>query len=183
MRLGLRSTLGLIAALAATTVAVVGAMLLWQSRDTTIYSKRFSEEHFHQVKPGMELQEVYVLLGQPLGFRPEDSPERWCYGEGEMHRRGGGYVVENFLSPPNCVLFDETGAVLSVTGNKVARVAKGMTAQEVLRFLGQPGRRKPASAVTLHYTAPGGEGLFRGRIIAVDAHNRVSDVISYQFYD
>lgn len=183
MKLGPRSILGLIATLTAGAVVAIGAMLLWQSRDTTLYSDRFNEELFRQLKPGMELQEVYALLGQPLGFRPENSPERWCYGNAEILREGQRFIVEDFLSPPQCVLFDETGTVLGTTGAKMARISKGMSAKEVLRVLGQPDRRKPASVMTLHYTTPGGEGLFRGRIVAIDARNRISDVISYEFYD
>lgn len=183
MSLRIGPKFGFIATLAAVAVTMVAALLMWQSRDTTVYSGRFSEEIFRKVRPGMNLQEVYSLLGQPLGVRPENSPERWCYCDAEVLRKDGGLVVENFLSPSPCVLFDEKGKVLRVNGAKVAPVTKGMTAKEVLRLLGQPKSRKPASVMTLHYTAPGGEGLFRARIVAVDSHNRVSDVISYQFYD
>jgi len=182
MSLRIGPKFGFIATLAAGAVTMIGALLMWQSRDTTIYSDRYREEIFRKVRPGMKLQEVYSLLGQPLGIRPEDSPERWCYSEVEVLRKDEGFVVENFLSPSQCVLFDEKGKVLRVTGARTA-VTKGMTTKEVLHLLGQPKNRKPASVMTLHYTAPGGEGLFRGRIVAVDSQNRVSDVISYQFYD
>lgn len=183
MQLGSRSILVLIASLTVGALVAMSAMLLWQNRDTTVYSDRFSEELFRQLKPGMELQEVYALLGQPLGFRPENSPERWCYGSVEAPRRGQRFTFEQSLAPPRCVLFDEAGAVIRTTGAKTVNVRKGMAAKEVLQLLGQPDRRKPASIMTLHYTAPGGEGLFRGRIVAIDVRNRVSDVISYEFYD
>ncbi|HYH45335.1 MAG TPA: hypothetical protein VEG34_06570 [Thermoanaerobaculia bacterium] len=183
MRISLKSSLGLTAALTMATLLASSALLFWQRRDTTVYAKQFSEERFRQVKPGMEIQEVYALLGQPLSFRPENSSERWCYGEAEAHRKGNVYVVENFLSVPHCILFDENGMVDGVTGDKLSRLTKGMTQQEVLGLLGQPSSRQPAISMTLHYTLPGGDGLFRWRTVAVDSHKRVNKIIIDEFYD
>lgn len=183
MRFRVRFTLGFIAALTTISVVALGAALFWNSRDTTAYSAQFSEERFDLVKPGMELRQVYALLGQPLGFRLEDSPERWCYGEEGVRKRSKGFAVEYSLAPPNCVLFDEKKTVIRVTGNKLTSITMGMSARDVLRLIGVPDRRKPGSAMTLHYTVPSGEGLFRARIVAVDKDHHVSNVIKYEFYD
>lgn len=155
----------------------------WSVSDTTVYATGFSEEAFQQLRPGMEIGEVYALLGQPLATREEDSPERWCYGEAPMLREGSTYVVANAFSSPPCVLFNEAGLVIASTGGGLEAIQRGMTAGEVLELVGEPVRSAPAAALTLHYSQPGGEGLFRGRIVAFDADRRVSDVISYQFSD
>ncbi len=178
-----KSALRLISVLAVAAAVLTAAALLRNSRDTTVYASGFREEVFQQLKPGMEVEEVYSLLGQPLAVRKENSPERWCYGEAGVVRKGGAVVVENFLSPARCVLFNEAGEVLEVTGEGLAAIQQGMAHGEVLELLGEPHRRSPGAAMTLHYTTPGGEGLFRCRSVAVDSRSRVSDVISYQFYD
>jgi len=176
-------TLRILAMVALAVVIVVAAALWWSSRDTTIYASGFTDVAFEKIQLGMAVEDVYSLLGRPLGSREEDSLERWCYGEAPIVRKGTAYVVEDLFRTPRCVSFTEAGVVHRVTGDGMAAVDKGMTAVEVLQLLGEPDRRAPAAARTLHYSEPGGDGLFRARIVAVDASNRVSDVISYQFYD
>jgi outer membrane protein assembly factor BamE (lipoprotein component of BamABCDE complex) len=183
MKASLKWTLRILAVAAFAAVALTAAALWWSSRDTTVYAPGFNEEAFQRLKPGMELAEVYSLLGEPLAVRQEDSPERWCYGEAPMVRKGSTFVVQSFFRTPRCVSFSEAGVVLTVSGEGMAAIQEGMTAEEVLQLLGEPDRRGPAASRTLHYTSPGGEGLFRARIVAVDTSNRVSKVISYQFYD
>lgn len=178
-----RPVLRALALLGTTAVALGAGSLCWYNRDTTNYAAGFTQESFQKLKPGMGLNEVYSLLGRPLAERQEASPAQWCFGESTMIRKGSAYVLENFLSAPRCVAFDETGVVLKATGSEMADIRPGMTAEQILVLLGEPDRRSPAAAITLHYTTPGGEGLFRGRIVAVDAKNRVSDVISYEFHD
>jgi outer membrane protein assembly factor BamE (lipoprotein component of BamABCDE complex) len=157
---------------------------LWCSnRDTTTYAVGFTEAAFLLVKPGMELDEVYSLLGQPLSARQEDSPERWCYGEPAISHTGGAVVYQNLFDKARCIQFSEAGTVLRTTGHRMEGIQEGMSSGEVLERLGRPDRRTPAAARTLHYTEPGGDGLFRARIIAVDARSRVSDVVSYEFFD
>jgi outer membrane protein assembly factor BamE (lipoprotein component of BamABCDE complex) len=165
-------------------VLIVAALSFWWSfRDTTVYASGFTEEAFKRLKPGMKIEGVYALLGPPLDSRPEDSRERWCYDEQPLTRRDGAYALRDALSSPNCVVFDEAKRVLAVTGDELGSIRKGMAAEEVLELVGEPHRRVPAASLTLHYSRPGGDGLFRGRIVAVSRDRRVSDVISYQFYD
>lgn len=172
------------AVLGAGALLAASLLLWWQARDTTVYASDYSQQSFNQLRPGMALDEVYSILGKPLAVRREPVPERWCYDEAAMVRGDGGeFVVGDFLRAPPCVLFDRERRVLDITGAGMAQVALGMTADEVLELLGEPARRSLASVMTLHYTAPGGEGLFRARIVAVNAAGTVSDVISYQFYD
>jgi len=183
MKVLLKWGLRILAVAALLAVLVVAAALWWSSRDTTVYASGFTDEAFEKIQLGMAVEDVYALLGQPLGVREEDSLERWCYGEAPMVRKGNTYIVEGFFRTPRCVAFTEAGVVVKATGDGMADVEKGMTAEEVLQILGEPDRRAPAAARTLHYSEPGGDGLFRARIVAVDARNRVSDVISYHFYD
>jgi outer membrane protein assembly factor BamE (lipoprotein component of BamABCDE complex) len=183
MKTPLKWVLRILAVAAFAAVALTAAALWWSSRDTTVYASGFKEEAFQELKPGMDIAEVYSLLGEPLAVRQENSPERWCYGEAPMVRKGSTFVFENFFRGARCVSFDEAGVVLKVTGEGMAAIQEGMTAQEILKLLGEPDGRAPAAARTLHYTTPGGEGLFRARIVAVDTDNRVSKAISYQFYD
>jgi outer membrane protein assembly factor BamE (lipoprotein component of BamABCDE complex) len=180
---GVRSVLRGLALLVILAVALGAGSLFWYNRDTTKYAAGFTEEKFQKLKPGMGLAEVYSLLGRPLVVRQEASPAQWCFGESTFVRKDGAYVLEDFLSPPRCVVFDEIGVVLKTTGIGMAGIQPGMSAEQVLALLGEPDRRSPAVALTLHYTTPGGEGIFRGRIVAVNAKNRVSKVTSYEFHD
>ena len=175
-----------IRALAALSVLVVGTLALatwWGARDTTIYATGFSEEMFERVESGMDVDQVYKLLGPPLETRGETVPERWCYGEPPLEVDGSTHVFRSFFQRSPCVLFDQAGSVIEVRGDGIEEVRLGMSTQEVFDLLGEPRRRASAVARTLHYTRPGGNGLFRGRIVAVDASDRVSDVIRYHFYD
>jgi len=183
MKVHLKWALRILGVVAVAAVAITAAAFWWSFRDTTVYAEGFTEEAFQQLQPGMGLEDVYSLLGHPLGVREEDSPERWCYGEATMVREGSTYIFEDFFRTPRCVSFNEAGVVLRVTGEGMAAIQEGMTAEEVLQLLGEPDRRGPAAAMTLHYSEPGGEGLFRARIVTVDARNRVSDIVTYQFYD
>jgi outer membrane protein assembly factor BamE (lipoprotein component of BamABCDE complex) len=173
--------LALALSLAAATVTV--SAIVWSTRDTTVYAGGFSEAAFEQIQAGMALDAVYSVLGQPLTVRREASPATWCYGELAVARQDRADVIENFLKPQNCVLLNDAGQVIGVTGDRLASARLGMTTQDVLRLQGEPTRRKRSSVMTLHYSRPGGEGLFKARIVAIDAANRVSDVIVYQFHD
>lgn len=159
------------------------AFLLWYKRDTTEYAPKFSEAAFLKIEQGMGVNQVYALLGHPISVRREDSQEEWCFGEAEAVRKDGAYIYKHLLSPPSCVVFDATGSVVRTTGAELRSVRPGMSEEQVLVLLGKPDFRHPAAAMTLHYSAPGGDGLFRGRIVAIDAKNRVSEVIRYQFHD
>lgn len=172
-----------LAVVAVAGLLAVGLGLWWSTRDTTLYADDFSEGAFGKIKPGMHIEDVHELLGEPLLSRQEDAPERWCYGEIPMMRRGSSFVVDNVFQPPRCVFFDDAGVVIRVTGNEMETIQQGMNARAVRELVGEPSRRTPAAALTLHYSQPGGEGLFRGRIVVLDRDRRVSDVISYQFYD
>jgi outer membrane protein assembly factor BamE (lipoprotein component of BamABCDE complex) len=183
MKVTLKWALRILTVSAVAAVALTAAALWWSNRDTTIYASGFTEAAFRQLKPGIGLEDVYSLVGQPLATRQENSPERWCYGEPTMVRDGSTYVFQDFFGTPRCVFLSEAGVVLRATGDRMEEIHEGMTTDEVLERLGKPDRRSPAAAKTLHYTEPGGDGLFRARIVAVDARNRVSNVVSYQFYD
>jgi|GEM_PF-1579828 len=183
MKVLLRWALRILAMVALAVVMVTAAALWWSSRDTTIYASGFTNEAFEKIQLGMAVEDVYSLLGRPLGVREEDSPERWCYGGSPVVRKGTTYVVKDFFRTPRCVSFTESGVVLRATGDGMSVVDKGMSAEEVLQLLGEPDRRAPAATRTLHYSEPGGDGLFRARIVALDARNRVSDIVTYQFYD
>ena len=183
MKVLLKWALRILAMVTLTVVVVTAAALWWSSRDTTIYASGFTDEAFERIQLGMAVEDVYSLLGRPLGIREEDSLERWCYGEAPMVRKGTTYVIEDLFRTPRCISFTEAGFVLRATGDGMAVVDKGMTAEEVLQLLGEPDRRAPAATRTLHYSEPGGDGLFRARIVALDASNRVSDIVTYQFYD
>jgi outer membrane protein assembly factor BamE (lipoprotein component of BamABCDE complex) len=183
MKLLLKWALRIFAMVAPMAVTVTVAALWWGSRDTTIYASGFTDEAFERIQLGMAVEDIYSLLGRPLGVREEDSPERWCYGGDPMVRRGGAYIVGDLFRTFPCVTFTEAGVVLKATGDGMAVVDKGMTAEEVLQLLGEPDRRAPAATRTLHYSEPGGDGLFRARVVALDANNSVSDILTYQFYD
>ena len=131
----------------------------------------------------MRVADVYELLGPPLASRPEKGKERWCYGKQPLIQEGGGHVEGSALVRPTCVVFDDNERVLEVTGDISVSIRKGVSASDVLELLGDPRDRVPVASMTLHYTRPGGERLFRSRIVAVSRDGRVSDVISYQFYD
>lgn len=73
--------------------------------------------------------------------------------------------------------------VVGTTGDDMDAVAPGMTDEEVLAAMGEPTYRAAATAQTLHYSKPGGEGLFRARIVRLDQDHRVSEVVSYRFFD
>lgn len=158
-------------------------LLYWSARDTTLYAAGFSEEAFGRVTVGASVATVYSLVGEPLLVRPEWSPTRWCY-EGSPASRGPGgeHVVANIFTPPACVLFDERNLVSGVTGNPGV-VAPGLTTEAVRALLGEPSEVYPAVAKTLHYTAPGGDGLFRARVVALSEDDHVAEIVTYQFYD
>lgn len=183
MKVLLKWALRIFATVALVVMIVTAAALWWGSRDTTIYAPGFTDEAFERIEVGMTAEEVHSLVGRPLGVRQEDSLERWCYGEAPLVREGTTYVVEDIFRTPRCVSFTEAGVVLRATGDGIEVVEKGMTAEEVLQLLGEPDSRAPAAARTLHYSEPGGDGLFRARIVALDASNHVSDIVTYQFYD
>jgi outer membrane protein assembly factor BamE (lipoprotein component of BamABCDE complex) len=166
-------------------VVFAAAAIFWTGRDTTIYAAGFTEEAFGRLRLGMEVEEVYSLLGEPLAMRQEDSRPKWCYGEvGSADGAGRKPLVfRGFLAEPRCVVFDNDSTVARVTGDGMTVIKQGMTETDVLTHLGEPQRRNAAVSVTLHYTEPGGEGLFRGRIVAIDDSKRVADIFSYQFYD
>jgi hypothetical protein len=164
-------------------VTGVALSFWWGFRDTTDYADGFTEDAFRQLEPGMRIEDVYALLGPPLASRPEDSRERWCYDEHRLPQSDDAHVLGDALNSLNCAVFDETKLVLKVTGDELGSIRKGMTEEEVLELLGEPRRRVPAASLTLHYTRPGGAGLFRARIVAVSRDRHVSDVISYRFYD
>lgn len=164
-------------------VLAVGVGLWWSCRDTTVYADGFDEGAFRQIEPGMPVAEVYGLLGRPLATRQEDGKARWCYGEEPMRRRGSTYTVNHLFRPSRCVLFDQAGRVVETTGENMDSIGVGMTNEEVLGVMGEPCYRATATDQTLHYSRPGGEGLFRARIVGLDADRHVSEVISYQFFD
>jgi len=164
-------------------VLAVGVGIWWSGRDTTVYADGFDEEAFRQLEPGMEIGEVHGLLGEPLATRQEDGRAKWCYGEEPMSRRGSTYVVNHVFRPSRCVLFDGAGKVVDTTGDDMGSVRPGMTGEEVLAALGEPSYQAAATDQTLHYSKPGGEGLFRARIVGLDENRRVSEVVSYQFFD
>jgi outer membrane protein assembly factor BamE (lipoprotein component of BamABCDE complex) len=172
-----------LAALGLLAVATIALAMWWGARDTTVYATGFNEKTFERVESGMSVDQVYELLGPPLETRRETVPERWCYGEPPLEVDGSAHIVRNFFQKPPCVLFDQAGFVIEVRGDGIEGIRSGMSTHEVLDLLGEPRHRAPAVAQTLHYTRPGGNGLFRGRIVAVDASGRVSDVIRYHFYD
>lgn len=167
------------------TLTGVGLFFAWQARDTTKYSEGFKQERFQKLAIGMKKEEVYALMGAPLGVREERELAEWCYDEKPMLERSplGQYVLANAFAPSPCVRFDSAGRVVEKTGEGLAAAAIGMTETQVLGLLGEPKRRSAAREMTLHYTEPGGDGKFRARIVALDSDNRVSDVISYEFYD
>lgn len=183
MRTALRWLLGGLVAFVVLALLTLGFGIWWNSRDTTLYASGFSEDAFQRLEPGMSIDRVYALLGQPLSTRQEDIPEEWCYGESPLSVRGSAFVVQEVFRESRCVQFNEAGQVIAVTGDGMDAIQHKMTAQEVLGLLGEPTRRGSTVVQTLHYTQSGGEGLFRGRIVALNGSGRVSDVISYQFYD
>ena len=100
-----------------------------------------------------------------------------------MSRRGSTYTVNHLFRPPRCVLFDQAGRVVGTTGEDMDLIYPGMTNEEVLEVMGEPTYQVTATDRTLHYSRPGGDGLFRARIVGLDADRHVSEVISYQFFD
>ncbi len=172
-----------LAVLTAGAAAAMAGTLWWNHRDTTIYAGGFSEEAFAQLRTGMGLGELQSLLGEPLASRPENSPASWCYGKEAVVRSGRTVVIEDILRAPRCVFFDSAKLVLRTSGEGMSAIQPGMTAAQVVTLLGEPSRRASPAFTTLHYTEPGGEGLFRARIVALDVDGRISDVISYEFHD
>jgi len=166
-------------------LAAVALLLMWQARDTTRYSAGFSQERFEKLALGMKRQEVYSLLGEPLSVREERALGQWCYDEKpQMLRRAlGQYVLEGPIEPSPCVLFDSEGRAVQKTGSHLDPTVVGMTESQVLELLGEPKRRAAAREVTLHYTEPNGDGKFHARIVAIDSTDRISDLISYEYYD
>lgn len=55
-------------------VALTAAALWWGSRDATIYASGFTDEAFERVEPGMELADVYSLLGSTPGSKERRFP-------------------------------------------------------------------------------------------------------------
>lgn len=163
-------------------VLAVGIGIWWSGRDTTIYAAGFDEEAFRHLKPGMSVEEVHELLGEPLATRQENGKASWCYGEEPMSRRGSTYVVNHYFRPSRCVFFDQA-RVFDTTGDEMDSVVSGMTREEVLTVMGEPSYRAVATNQTLHYSKPGGEGRFRARIVGLDQEHRVSEVVSYRFFD
>jgi len=171
-------------------VAFVGALglagLWWLTRDTTIYAPSYSERRFSQVEVGMELEDVYSLLGEPLAVRRGVRPETWCYDEPAVVQTGAfgnEYTVSGLFERSPCVEFDSQHRVSAVSGRGMEDIGAGMTQAEVTAVLGEPLETYPPAVMTLHYSRPGGENLFRARIVKIDATNRVSDIVTYQFYD
>jgi outer membrane protein assembly factor BamE (lipoprotein component of BamABCDE complex) len=159
----------------------------WLTRDTTIYAPSYSERRFSQLEVGMELEDVYSLLGEPLAVRRGVRPETWCYDGPAVVQTGGAFrrefTVSGFFERSPCVEFDSQHRVSAVTGKGMELIRTGMTQAEVTAVLGEPLETYPAAVMTLHYSRPGGENLFRARIVKIDATNRVSDIVTYQFYD
>jgi outer membrane protein assembly factor BamE (lipoprotein component of BamABCDE complex) len=166
-----------------TIVFALGVSFWWSGRDTTIYAKGFDEDAFRQVKPGMEIDQVHRLIGEPLAARQENGKAKWCYGKESMEQLGSTTVVNHLFCASRCVLLDETGKVVDTTGDDMEGVRSGMTSEEVLAALGEPSYRAAPTDQTLHYSKPGGEGLFRARIVGLGQDHRVSEVISYEFFD
>ena len=69
----------------------------WLTRDTTIYAPSYSERRFSQLEVGMELEDVYSLLGEPLAIRRGVRPETWCYDGPALAGRG---FQDPCLEPP-----------------------------------------------------------------------------------
>lgn len=184
MNIALKRMFGVSIAIIAVTLILICTEIFWWSwRDTTVYTDRFEEAKFQMLKPGMKLSEVYDLLGKPIAVRQENLPERLCYEENSIVYTDTAFVIRNMFHMPRCVWVSSAGLVLKVTGTGMAAIKEGMQVAEVFRILGEPQEQFPESAITLHYTTPGGEGLFRGRIVSVDQNNQVSQVVSYEFYD
>lgn len=175
----MRALLGVLAAF----VVAFGVGIWWSGRDTTQYSSGFEEEAFQRLEPGMPVAEVYALLGRPLATRREGGVQRWCYSPADMRQRDSSDTRAANSILDSCVRFDKAGLAIDVSGEHLDRIRPGMTTDDVLALLGEPARRIPPAHETLHYSQPGGEGLFRARIVALDEHRRISEVISYQFYD
>lgn len=183
MRTAFRWSLRGLVALVVLAVLMLSVEVWWSTGDTTLYASDFSEERFQRVERGMDIAQVFALLGEPLSTREEDAPERWCYGEAPLAATNSTFVASDVFHQLPCVLFSEGSLVIRTTGESMDAIRQGMTAGEVLEVLGEPTHRASTAAQTLHYTRPAGEGLFRGRIIALDEDGRVSEVISYQFHD
>lgn len=158
----------------------------WLTRDTTIYAPSYSDRGFSQLEVGMELEDVYSLLGEPLAVRHGVRPETWCYDGPAVVQTGAfgsEFTVSGFFERSSCVEFDSQHRVSAFSGKRMKSLQTGMTQAEVTGVLGEPLDRYPAAVMTLHYSRPGGENLFRARIVKIDATNRVSDIVTYEFYD
>ena len=158
----------------------------WLTRDTTIYAPSYSERAFARVQVGMRLEEVHSLLGKPIAVRRGTRPETWCYGEPAIAQTGvlgNKFTVSRFFEPISCVEFDSQKRVAVVSGKGMEGVRLSLPQDQVMSILGEPHAIYPASAMALHYSRPGGENLFRARIVEIGPDDRVSSVVRYQFYD
>lgn len=164
-------------------IALIGGLLAWSARDTTVYAAKFEESQFNRLEVGMALSDVYALLGDPLSHREESSSERWCYDRQAVDGGAGRFTYNDFFEPRACVEFDTAGRVSEIAKTVQGRVRLRMTKDQVLTVLGSPIDRFPQVSQTLHYASPGGDGLFKARIVAIDREGRVAEVTSYQFYD
>ena len=158
----------------------------WLTRDTTIYAPSYSEHRFAQLELGMELEDVYSLLGEPLAVRRGVRPETWCYDGPAVVQTGAlgrEFTVSGFFERRACVEFDSQKRVSAVSGKGMESIRTGVTQADVTAVLGEPLETYPAAVMTLHYSRPGGENLFRARIVKIDATNLVSDIVTYELYD
>jgi outer membrane protein assembly factor BamE (lipoprotein component of BamABCDE complex) len=149
----------------------------WLYRDTTIYAPGYTEEKFSQVEIGMNSEEVYALLGPPLSIDSRAVLEMWLYDDSAAKLDAGTAVGSTNV----VVAFDASGRV--VDSDFFYKIGPGMTKDQVRKLLGEPLQITPARSVVLSYSRPGGEVVFRARVIELSAAGRVSRIVQYQFHD
>jgi outer membrane protein assembly factor BamE (lipoprotein component of BamABCDE complex) len=160
-------------------IAAIILIWYWLYRDTTIYAAGFTEQKFSQLKEGMTDEEVFTLLGPPLSTESRVIEEVLIYN-GASAENGRAAKVKPVTAK---IVLGSDGRVSEIAYDSTGGARPGMSKGEILEVLGAPTRIERSSATSLSYSRPGGEVIFRGRVIEIGPDGRVHRLIRYEFHD
>ena len=106
--------------------------------------------------------------------------------EGPFVRRTGIFstaITYDLSSPARSIQFDAEGLVEHVSKHYEGRIRIGVDRATVESVLGSPTHRIPANDKAFHYSEPGGDGRFCGRVVMFSENDQVVDIVKYEFYD
>jgi outer membrane protein assembly factor BamE (lipoprotein component of BamABCDE complex) len=150
----------------------------------TIYASGYSQAQFDKIRAGMSESEVNLLLGQPFLSSTQHWSEVWMYSPVQTNKpaRNSFDLFGSFSR----LKFDESGRVLSMSGNYLSGNFVGKTKMEVTNLIGAPSEQEVKSfQVLLFYSKPDhrGSGTYKQRVVALDATGKVSSTRKETFYD